>query len=257
MIAASLAYYAMLSIFPAGIAAVSIYGLLFEPADLESQLTDLTEALPDDAASVIGGQLESIVDASSTGLGIVTTIGILVALWSASAGTKALMSGINIAYGIAETRRFFLLRGIALVITLGAVVFIASSIALVTFLPDLLVDLGLATGWARSVTILRWPGIFFFVVLGLGVLYKVAPNRPARNIPFLTPGAGIAAALWLVATVGLSFYANNLGSFNETYGTLGGVIVLLLWFFLSGLMILLGAELNDELEERKKLGVAA
>ncbi len=138
----------------------------------------------------------------------------------------------------------------ALLLTIGFLTFAASAIALVTFLPGLLNDVGLGTGWERAVSIARWPAIFLFVVLGLGLLYKIAPNRPARSVPFLSPGALMAAVLWLIATAGLSVYANNLGSFNETYGTLGGVIVLLLWFFLSGLMILLGAEVNDEFEER-------
>ncbi|MFQ5554704.1 MAG: YihY/virulence factor BrkB family protein [Acidimicrobiia bacterium] len=251
MIAASLAYYAMLSIFPAVIAAVSVYGLVLDPAAVQRQITSLTEALPDDAAALIGRQLQSIVDASATGLGFATAVGILLALYTASAGTKSLITGINIAYGERETRPFLALRGIALLVTLGLVVFAAAAVALVTFLPALLREVGLGSGWERSVTIARWPGIFLLVVLGLGVLYKTAPNRPARRLPFLSRGAIAAAALWMLVTVGLSAYANYVGSFNETYGTLGGVIVLLLWFFLSGLVVLVGAELNDELEERE------
>ena len=250
LIAASLSYYAMLALFPAAIAGVSIYGLIFDPADIESQINDLAEALPADAASVITDQMRAIVSSSSAGLTLATIIGIAIALWSASAGTKGLMSGINAAYGEHETRPFFVLRGIAFMITVGTILSAAIAIALVTFLPALLTGIGFGSGWERTVTIVRWPAIFLFVVFALGLLYKIAPNRPARAIPLLTIGGVVAALLWLLVTVGLSFYANNLGDFNETYGTLGGVIVLLLWFFLSGLMILLGAELNDELEER-------
>ena len=250
LIAAALSYYAMLSIFPAAIAGVSIYGLLFDPADIESQLNDLTEALPADAAGVIGTQLEAIVDHPSAGLTVATVVGIIIALWLASAGMKGLMTGISIAYGEPETRSFPVLRGIAIVITIGTILFAAAAFALVTFLPGLLSNVGLGSGWERTVTIVRWPAILLFVIPFLGLLYKIAPNRPAHDVPFFTIGAAVAASLWLIVTVGLSFYANILGNFNETYGTLGGVIVLMLWFFLSGLMFLLGAELNDELEER-------
>ncbi len=183
-------------------------------------------------------------------MGLATAIGIAVALFSASAGTKSLIAGINIAYGETETRPFLKLRGIAFVLTIGIVVFIVTASALVTFLPGLLTDAGLGSGWGRAVSIARWPAIFVFVVIGLGVFYKVGPNRAASRTPLLSIGAITAAVLWLLVTVGFSFYANNFGRFNETYGTLGGVVVLLLWFFLSGLMVLLGAELNDELEER-------
>ncbi len=250
LIAASLSYYAILAVFPTAIAAVSVYGLVFDPADVQRQIADLTEALPENAAGVIADQLESIVDASSAGLGLATAIGVAVALFSASAGTKSLITGINIAYGEAETRPFPKLRGIAFALTIGIIVFIATAIALVTFMPGLLRDAGLGSGWERAVSIARWPAIFVFVILGLGIFYKVGPNRPASRTPLLSIGAIAAAVLWLLVTVGFSFYANNLGRFNETYGTLAGVVVLLLWFFLSGFMVLLGAELNDELEER-------
>ena len=249
-VAAALSYYAMLSLFPAAIAAVSIYGIVADPVDVERQADRLAEVLPEEAAELVGRELESIVASGSTGLGIVTITGILVALWSASAGVKGLVTAVNMSYGEPETRPILALRGLAFAVTLGLVAFVVATVALVTFLPGLLRGAGLGTGWERGVSILRWPAIFSCVVLGLGLLYKLAPNRPTRGVPLFTYGSVVAALMWLVATVGFSVYANNLGSFNQTYGALGSVIVLMLWFFISGLVVLLGAELNDELDER-------
>ena len=251
MVAASLSYYAMLAIFPAAIAVVSIYGLVFSPTDIQDQLKYLTPSLPVDAIKVIESQLDSIVDASSTGLRAATILGVVVALWSASAGTKGLINGINSAYGEQETRSFAMLRSVALVITIGMIFFASAVLTLVTFLPGLLNGVGLGSEWERTVAVIRWPALPLFLVLSLGLLYKVAPNRPARTVPFLTIGGTVATTLWLIATVGLSIYANALDSFNKIYGALGGVVVLMLWFFLSGLMFLLGAELNGELEMRR------
>jgi len=249
MIAASLAYYAMLALFPMAIAGISIYGLVFNPADVERQIAELSEALPSEVAMVISGQIKSIVNTSATGLGIATVIGIALALFTASAGTRSLITGINIAYGEKETRNFAVLRGLAMLLTIGLIVFASAAVALVTFLPALLDNVD-GSGWERIVTYGRWPTIFLAVIFGLGVFYKLAPNRPRSRTPLLSIGAATGATLWLLVTVGLSVYVTNLGSFNETYGTLGGVIVLMLWFWLSGLAILLGAEFNDELEER-------
>lgn len=249
MIAASLSYYALLAMFPAAIAAVSIYGLVADPVTLENQITDLTSALPSDTATFVSGQLEKIVATSSSSLGFATTTAIVFALWSASAGTKALISAINHAYGEPETRSFFVLRGSALVVTLGVIIFGLGSTAVVAFLPRILDAVGMADEAATVVNLLRWPFVFVVVVLGLGALFKLAPNRPWRMTRWINVGAVVATVLWVLATLGISVYINNFGgSLGETYGTLTGLIVLMLWFFISGLVVLLGAETNSYLE---------
>jgi membrane protein len=245
LIAGSLAYYAMLSIFPAAIAAAAIYGLVLQPAQLEAQIADISSALPAEASQLVLRQLREIVSGSGSGLGLAAVVSIIGALWSASAGVKALIVGINVAYGITETRKFLALRGIALLITLGSILFVLSAVAVATFVPELSV---LGDPARQAITWLRWPVIFLSVLFGLGVVYKLAPNRPARTFPWLSIGSVVAAVTWVVATVGFSFYTTNIGNFNATYGALGGVIVLLLWFFISGFVVLLGAELNAELE---------
>ncbi len=249
MIAASLSYYALLAMFPAAIAAVSIYGLVADPVALENQIADITSALPEKTAEFVVDQLRSIVETSPSSLGFATATAIALALWSASAGTKALISAINHAYGEPETRSFFVLRGSALLVTLGVIIFGVGSTAVVAFLPRILDAVGLEEEAATAINILRWPFVFVVVVLGLGGLFKLAPNRPWRMTRWVNVGAVVAAVLWVVATVGMSVYINNWGgSLNETYGTLSSLIVLMLWFFVSGLVVLLGAETNSYLE---------
>ena len=250
MIAGSLSYYAFLAIFPAAIAAISIYGLVLDPADLTSQIEDITSALPETTAEFVGDQLTELVEPSGSGLGLTAVISIIAALWSASAGTKALITGIDIAYETPENRPFIILRGMALGITVGLIVFVVAAASTVTFLPDLMSEIGAGEATTRFIEYGRWPVIFVVVIAGLGLLYKIAPNRPASKSPWVSIGALVVAALWLLATLGFSLYANNAGDLGAAYGTLGGAIVLMLWFFMSGLIILVGAELNAELEAR-------
>ncbi|MDJ0665341.1 MAG: YihY/virulence factor BrkB family protein [Acidimicrobiia bacterium] len=249
MIAGSLAYYALLALFPTAIAAISIYGLVLDPADLANQIESITDALPEKTAGFLSSELTTIVESSSSGLGAAAVLSILAAFWSASAGTKALIMGIDIAYETPENRSFVVLRGMALGITVSLIVFVAVAASAVTFLPNLLGAVG-ADDLIGLVEYGRWPFIFVMVIAGLGMLYKIAPNRPARESPWISIGSLVVAVLWLLATVGFSAFANRVPSLGAAYGTLSAVIVLLLWFFISGLIVLTGAELNAELEAR-------
>jgi membrane protein len=249
MIAGSLAYYALLALFPTAIAAISIYGLVLDPADLASQIESITNALPKETAAFLSSELTAIVESSDSGLGAAAAVSILAAFWSASAGTKALIMGIDIAYETPENRSFVALRGMALGITVALIVFVTTAASAVTFLPDLLDAIG-ADDLIELVEYGRWPTILVMVIFGLGMLYKLAPNRPARESPWISIGSLVVAVLWVLATVGFSAYANQVPSLGAAYGTLSAVIVLLLWFFISGLIVLTGAELNAELEAR-------
>lgn len=247
IIAAALAYYAFFAVFPAAIAALSIYGLVADPVELENQLIDLTAALPAETAKFVQTQLLGVTQLS--GLGIATIAGIALALWSASAGTKALISGINIAYNEKETRGFAFLRALALGLTVGMIVFVVAAVAATTVLPPLLDDFGLESETITLINIVRWPAVVLTVLLGLGLLYKVAPNRPLSASPWINWGAVFAAIAWVLATFGLSLYS-TFGEAGAAYGALAGLALLMLWFFVSGLVVLVGAEINDELEER-------
>lgn len=251
MIGASLAYYALLAVFPAAIAAVSLYGLVSDTDALEEQILDLSAALPATTAEFIADQLRTIVAANQSSLGLATAVGIVVALFSASAGVKALISGTNIAYGVEETRSFLTLRGVAYGLTILVIVGLIGTVVAVTALPRIAAAVGLREQTTSFITYARFPVVFLLVVIGLGALYKWAPNRPARLSPLINVGGVVAAVLWVVATAGFSLYTNNLGTFGATYGPLTGLVVLMLWFFISGLVVLGGAELNSEIESRR------
>lgn len=250
MIAAALSYYAMFAVFPAAIAAISIYGMWLDENQLERVIEDITNQLPAEAAALIGQQLAGLVARSSTQLGVSAIISILIALWSASAGTRALIRGLNIAYDVDDQRAFAHQRALAYGLTMGMTVFVVVAVASVTILDDWLTSIDLP-GTATVVQWSRWPIIFLVVVLGLGLLYKVAPNRPANRSPWISPGAMTATIAWMAVTVGLSIYTARLATFSATYGALTGVIVLMLWFFASGFAVLLGAEVNDVIERRR------
>ncbi len=249
IIAGSLSYYAFLAIFPAALAAISIYGMVLNPSQLTTQIESITSALPQSIAGFVSTELQNIVADSGSGLGLTAVLSIIGALWSASAGTKALMTGIDIAYDTPEDRPFLIQRGMAFGITIALIVFVAVAASAATFLPDLLDSIG-AHGLIRFVQYGRWPVIFVTVIVGLGILFKIAPNRPASESPWISIGAVVVAFVWLLATLGLTFYSNTVGSLGAAYGFLAGAIVLMLWFFISGLIVLLGAELNAELEAR-------
>jgi membrane protein len=243
VIAGSLAYYALLSVFPSAIAAVSIYGLVADPADLTRLIESLAERLPAATYQVISTEMLEIVSASETGLGLATALSILLALWSASAGAKVLITGVNLAYGERETRAYLVVRGLGLALTFAMIIGVVVVVAGVAILPNL-VDSTLAE-------LARWPALMLLVVVGLAALYKIAPaDAHGRNHP-IWQGAFGAAVVWLAATAGFSAAVTAFGRFNATYGALAGVVVLLIWFFLSGLIVLLGAEFNSAIETRR------
>jgi len=244
VVAGSLAYYALLSLFPAAIAAISIYGLIADPADLTNLIKTLTERLPDASATLISDELTKIVTSNEAGLGLATGLGIVVALWSASAGAKVLITGVNLAYGERETRSYIVVRGLALLLTLATVVGVVVVVSGVAILPRI-VDSSLTD-------VARWPALIVLAVVGLAALYRIAPSdAPGRNHP-IWQGAFAAAVVWLAATAVFSAAVTAFGRFNATYGALAGVVVLLIWFFLSGLIVLLGAELNAAIETRRQ-----
>ena len=252
IISAAFAFYALLALVPAAIAAVSIYSLVLDGATLTDQIRVVTDVLPESAKELVTEQLRDLESAPTAGLGIGLVGSVLGVLWVASGGTRSLLHGINLVYNVEEKRRWIVQRGLAFVLTVGFIVFGLGTIALVTFLPGWLEGLGFGSGGRQIVEIARWPGIFVLVVAGLGVLYRIGPIRPRVTRPLLLPGAVTAAVLWVLATAGFSFYTGSgFSSLNETYGTLVQVVVLLLWFFASGFVILLGAEVNATLESQR------
>lgn len=255
MFAAGVAYYGLFAIFPALVAAVSIYGLVADPADVERQVGALSGVLPQEAANLITGQLHRISATSSDALSVGLLGGVLLALWSAASGVKALITALNVSYGESERRGFLHLNAAALLLTLGAIVFAVLSLALIVALPALLGNLGIG-GLGEIgrivISVSRWPLLALVILLGLAVLYRYGPSRDQPRWRWVSWGAAVAAVLWLVASALFSFYVSNFGNYNKTYGSIGAVVILLLWFYLTAFIVLLGAALNAEMEHQTK-----
>jgi membrane protein len=248
MMAASCAFYAMLALFPSISVLISLYGLFFDPGAVEGQLEVVRGLLPAQAFDMVAQRVHDLITKGSTALSWGVVIGVLLALWSAMLGTKALIMSLNIAYEQHETRSFVRLNLIALMLTLGGILGVTVALSIIVGVPTVLrLDwLGpMAQLAIRIVSILLLIG---FVVLGLAVLYRFGPARQEAKWRWITPGSLLAAVLWLVASLLFSFYVGNFGSYDATYGSLGAVVVVLMWFYISAFVVALGAELNAELE---------
>ncbi len=249
MVAASVAFYATLALFPALIATFSLYALWEDPATLAHQVRDLTVAIPWSARSLILSEVTEI-SASSSRLSVGLAISLCVSFFAASSGIAALIDAVNLAYDEKETRGFLVLRWLAFRFTVGISLFVCVAMTSLTVLPTISEYFGARGAVEWLVRIGRWPALALWVMAGLSVLYRYAPNRTPPKFRWVTPGAALATLIWLGASVGLSIYAQNFGHYNKTYGTIGAVIVLLLWFFVSSFAIVLGAEVNAELEHQ-------
>jgi membrane protein len=245
LIAAGVAFYGMLALFPAMIVVVSTYGLVMDPEEIATQVHGLG-VLPDDVRSILTGQLDALARAPSGRLSLSLAFGVLLGLWSASAGMKALVTGVNAAYSETETRGFVRLRGLAFLLTLGGSLVTVLGLAVIVALPVVARRLPGPAG--LLVSVLRWPLLAAVVIAGLAVLYRVAPSRENARWQWLSWGSVAATGLLLVGSMLCSLYASHAPAQNKTYGTFFGVIVLLFWLFLGAFAVLLGAELNAELE---------
>jgi membrane protein len=248
LLAAGLAYYAFLALFPAIIAAVSLYGLFADPAQIVDQTTSLFQGLPAQARDLIVEQLRNQ-SSRRTGLGIAAVISIVIALWSASGGVSQLLTAVNVAYDEEEERSFVAKRGLALLVTLGAIVFMVIVFGLVAVLPAVLgrLDLG-PLSWVLQ--ILRWVLIAAIVSVALAVIYRIGPDRDAPKIRWVSVGAVVATVLWLIASIGFAIYVATFGSYAKTYGAVAGIVVMLFWLWITSYAILLGAEINAEAEQQ-------
>jgi membrane protein len=220
------------------------------PSEVTSQVKSFSGALPESARTLLNDQLTQLAASSKSGLSFGVIVSLLLALWSSSGGTQNLMQAVNDAYDEEETRGFVKRKGLALVLTLGAIVFFAIAVSLVAVFPAVADALGL-TGFARvGVEGLRWVVLLAVLAAALAVLYRVAPNRDDPQFRWASVGAGVAVVIWIIASLGFSLYANNFGSYGKTYGALAGVVILLLWLWLSVIAVLLGAEVNAEAEKQ-------
>lgn len=247
LLSAGVAFFFLLALFPALAATISVYGLVADPAQVTDQVGNLTEALPASASELITEQMEGIAEGGG-GVGFAFVAGLLAALWAASSGMKHLVASINAAYGEVETRKFLKLRGLALALTVGAIVFGAVAVGVLAVLPVAVgsIDIGGFGQILVQIGSLALLAVAF--AAGLAILYRYTPDRDQPEWSWVTTGAVIATVVWIIASVGFSIYVSNFASYGETYGAIGAIIVLMLWLSITAFAIILGAEVNSELE---------
>lgn len=248
LLAAGVAYYGFISLIPAMAAAISIYGMVVDPQQAASRIERSLGVLPTEARDLMVQQVESITGSSSSALSITAVVSIVLALWAASSGMANLMKAVNQAYDELHTRKFLRHRGLALLLTLGGIVLAGAALAAMAILPAVASDWPSPLGLVM--TVVGWVVAAGLFLAGLAVLYRYAPERDDPQWSWVSPGAVLALVVWLLATLGLRFYAANFGSYNETYGALAGVVLLLLWLFVSAFAVLLAAEANAEMEHQ-------
>jgi membrane protein len=255
--AAALTYYGLLALFPALIALVSIVGLFGDPEATTSKLTDIVTAIgPETAADTFAGPIESITSRRGTA-GLLLVAGLAVALWSASGYVGAFSRAANVVYETPEGRPFWKLRPLQVLIALAMTLLLAL-LALALVLTGPVVDevaepLGVGDTATAIWDVAKWPAMLAVVVLMVGILYHATPNVKLPGFVWVTPGAVLAIVVWLVASAAFAFYVANFGAYDKTYGTLGGVVVLLVWLWITNCALLLGMELNAERERSREL----
>jgi membrane protein len=252
LVAAGVAFYAFLALFPALAAIVSIYGLVADPQQVQQQVASMSGGMPAEATSIIESQLQRVASASSTGLSWTLILGLLLTIWSANKGMKSLVTALNIAYDEEEKRGFLKLNAFTLLMTFGAILAVIVAIALIAAVPILLGAIKLDGAAEMAVDIARWPLLAGLVFMGLGLVYRFAPSREDPKWRWIAPGTILATVLWLIVSLLFSVYVANFSSYNETYGSLGAVAIMLVWFFLSAYVVLLGAEVNGETEHQTR-----
>lgn len=244
-IAAGVVFYALLAVFPAITALVSFYGLFTDPQTITAHLTLIEELLPSGAFDILQSQANRAAERGSMQLGVTSIFALLFAIWSANAGTKAIMDALNVVYGSSEQRSFLKFNLASLVLTLGAMAAMLIALGAVVVLPLFLAAFGI--GFIGQFEILRWPLLLVVILSGLAVLYRYGPSRPQPHWTWLSLGAALAAAAWLITSALLSWYLSNFANYNAVYGSLGAVVGMMVWMWVSSIIILLGAELDSQI----------
>jgi membrane protein len=252
LLAAGVAFYAFLAFVPLLAATVLVYGLAAEPATVAEHIRQLFGVLPEDAAALIGDQLKSMTESPDAAKGWSLVVAVALAIYGASKGSGAIVTALNIAYEVKESRGFIKSTLLSLLMTVGALVVLviaAAGISVMGWVEALFPGF---PGWAhKALQILFWAVAVVAVGFGLAAIYRYAPNRPDAPWVWISPGSAAATLLWLAASLGFGFYVSQFGNYNATYGSLGGVVVFLTWLYLSAYIVLMGGEMNSELERQQ------
>jgi membrane protein len=248
MVAASCAFYSLLALFPALSVLISLYGLAFDPSAIEGQLAVVRDVLPATTYELIANRVHDLTSTADTRLGWRLIVSLLFALWTATAGTKAMMTALNMTYEEKEKRNFLRFTATAIAFTLAGLFGISLALSIIVGLPAILSFTWLGPLANIALRMVSWGLLLLFLMFGLAMLYRYGPSRAEARWRWITPGSILVAVLWLTASLLFSFYVANFASYDVTYGSLGAVVVAMMWLYISAFVVLLGAELNAELE---------
>ncbi len=255
LIAAGVAFYAMFAVFPGLAAIIALWSLWFDPAVINEYLRVAHEFIPDSAQDILDSQINSLLSGGRTSIGWASILSFLVATIAARAGVDALVRGLNAAYGVRSHSTIFGFF-LAYVLTLAIVGIVLMGLATIVILPIIInfMTFGPLRSWLVSA--LPWVAMFVIVIMGIGILYRYGPNVKSPRTPIFTWGALVAALVWAAASIGFSAYLSSFNSYNRIYGSIGAVIALLMWFYLAGFSVLLGALINVEIARRRRVAAA-
>lgn len=247
--AAGVTFYTLLALFPALATLISLYGLFADPVAIAGQLQAAQGIIPGGGIDIIKGQIDALTANGHQALGWSAVLGFLASVWSANAGIKSLFDALNIVYHEREKRSYITLTLICFCFTIGALVFLIAALTAIVVVPVVFTYLGLANE-VSLLGLLRWPALVVVLMLFLSLVYRYGPSRKRVRFQWVTWGSAFAAVAWLLVSIGFSYYVANFGSYNRTYGSLGAAIGFMTWIWISTMVMLLGGELNAEMEQR-------
>ncbi len=250
LVAAGVAYYSLLALFPAIVLFVSLYGLIADPTQAAEQAIKLATILPDEASEFLYREMIRLADAPISNLGVASLASLAIAFWGSNRSVKALFEALNIAYQEKERRNLLRINLLAFAFTAAFIFFGFLTVVLVVAVPPLLDALYLPGAVGTALSLLRWPILFGGMVLGTSLLYKFGPHRAQARFAWVGWGSVLAGLLWLLASALISWYAASFADFNKTYGSLGAVVVLQIWIWVTALVIITGAKVNAEAEHQ-------
>lgn len=249
-VAAGVVFYGLLALFPAITALVSSYALFADPSTIKEHLSFIADTLPAGTFAIVQEQVERVLSKGGTKLGFAFAFSLLLAVWSANGGVKAILDALNVVYDEEEKRGFVKLNAVSLAFTLGALIAALVAIGLVVAAPLAMSAVGLGQVGDLILTYGRWPALALLVLMGLAVLYRFGPSREKPKWRWVSVGSILATVAWLLGSAALSYYLANYAGYDATYGSLGAAIGLMMWMWMSTIVVLFGAELNSELEHQ-------